>query len=262
MKKTIYLITLIVILLTASGCRQANVTSEGMKLQPNVSAPINSPIHSDRIKNATLLIRIESIQPDRVIQAYDMGTLVQYRGEIYLVTHNHYGDMLQDMNIVQLRDADNHKIRSMYGSEFKSLIVYQDPGTLVLRAPQGLTETLTPVSLDYQPQLQPGDIVQVAYRGGSKREQVDIVDAVIEEISAAGVTTVYRLRSLDGQLLSPGDSGGGVWYGESFVGNNWSIVLTYSITETSGSSDPASESQTDLSYAAIFSETFCGAIHP
>jgi hypothetical protein len=255
MKQTIYLITLIVIVFT-SACQPETGMSENMKLEIQGSEPIHPTVHSDRIKAATLLIVVQSIQPEGVSLGYEMATLVQYQGATYLVTHNHYGEMLQDMNIFQFRDAENRKIQSMYGSEFKSLIVYQDPGTLVLRAPDGLTDALTPVSLDPQPQLQPGDIVQVAYRAGARREQVDIVDAVIEEITTSEVTPVYRLRFPDGGLLSPGDSGGGVWYGESFVGNNWSIVLTYTITETSGASDPASETQTDLSYAAIFPGIF------
>ena len=255
MKQTVYLITLIVIVFS-SACQPEAGVGESLKVEIQESKPINPPMHSDRIRNATLLIRIESIQPDGVSLGYEMATLVQHQGATYLVTHNHYGEMLQDTNIVQLRDAENRKIRSIYGSEFKSLIVYQDPGTLVLRAPDGLTDALTPVNLDHQPQLRPGDIVQVAYRGGAKREQVEIVDAVIEEITVSEVTPVYRLRFPDGQLLSPGDSGGGVWYGESFVGNTWSIVLTYTVAGTSGTSDPASETQTNLSYAAILPEVF------
>ena len=255
MKQTIYLITLIAIVFTGA-CQPEAGVGESLKVEIQESKPINPPMHTDRIRNATLLIRIESIQPEGVSVGYEMATLVQHQGETYLVTHNHYGEMLQDTNIVQLRDAENRKIRSMYGSEFKSLIVYQDPGTLVLHAPDGLTDALTPVRLNHQPQLQPGDIVKVAYNGGSKREQVDIVDAVIEEITVSGITPVYKLRFPDGQLLSPGDSGGGVWYGESFVGNNWSIVLTYTITETSGNSNPANLTQTNLSYAAIFPEMF------
>ena len=105
----------------------------------------------------------------------------------------------------------------------------------------------------------PGDIVQVAYRGGANRDQVGILHAVIENITVRGGAPVYGLRCLDGQLLSPGDSGGGIWYGESFVGNNWSIVLTYVIEATSAATDtrdPTAMTQTDLSYAAIFPQIF------
>jgi len=259
MQKTFYLITLIILMLGVIGCQPETGTSENTNLEIQETELIDPPIYANRIKNATLLIRVESIQPEGVFVGYDMGTLIQHQGETYLVTHNHYGDMLQDMNIVQFRDAQNRPLQSMYAATFKSLIIYEDPGTLVLRAPDGLTDTLTPVSVDHLPQLQPGDIVQVAYRGGANRDQAEILNAVIENVTVRGGAPVYGLRCLDGQLLSPGDSGGGIWYGESFVGNNWSIVLTDVIEATSAatdSMDPTTMTQTDLSYAAIFPQIF------
>jgi len=250
MKNIVYLITLIVIYLITSGCQQE------MQLELPGSEPIHPSIHSKQIKQATVLIVAKSIHADRITMGYDMGTLVQYQGETYLVTHNHYGEMLQDTNILELSDAQNHKIRSISGFEFKNLIVYQDPGTLVLRAPDGLTDVLTQVNMDHQPHLQPGDIVQVAYRGGAQRDNVEILDAVIEEIALSGVTPLYKLRFPDGPLLSHGDSGGGIWSGGILVGNTWSIVMTSSVTQASGAGEPVSETQTSLSYAAIFPETF------
>lgn len=256
MKKIIYLFTLMVLVLTISGCQRDTGMIENMKLGKQESEASNAPMYSDRIKKATLLIVAKSIHADRITLGYDMGTLVQYQGETYLVTHNHYEEMLQDTNILELHDAENHKIRPISGFEFKRLIVYQDPGTLVLRSPAGLTDTMTPVSIEDQPQLQRGDIVQVAYRGGSNRDKVEILDAVIEEITLSGVTPVCKLRIPDGQLLSPGDSGGGIWSGGIFVGNTWSIVMTSTVTETSGTGEPVSEIQTNLSYAAIFPKGF------
>jgi hypothetical protein len=256
MKKYVFLISLIVIVLSISSWLRGTGANESTGIELEASESFNPPMYLDRIKNASVLIVARSIHADRITLGYDMGTLVHYQGETYLVTHNHYGEMLQDSNLLELYDAENHRIRSISGFEFKSLIVYQDPGTLVLRAPYGLTDMLTPVSLDLQPQLQPGDIVQVAYRGGAKREQVEIVDAVIEEITVSGVTPVYRLRFPNGPLLSPGDSGGGVWYGESFVGNTWSIVLSYTVAATSGASNLVNETQTNSSYAALFPEAF------
>jgi hypothetical protein len=250
MKNIVYLTILIVIYLITSGCQQ------DMQLEMPGSEPIHPSIHSKQIKQATVLIVAKSIHADRITMWYDMGNLVQYQGETYLVTHNHHGEMLQDTNILELHDAENHKIRSISGFEFKSLIVYQDPGTLVLRSPAGLTNTMTPVSIEDQSHLQPGDIVQVAYRGGAQQDKVEILDAVIEEITVSGATPLYKLRFPDGPLLSSGDSGGGIWSGGIFVGNTWSIVMNYTIEETSGTGEPVSEIQTNLSYAAIFPKGF------
>ena len=208
------------------------------------------------IKNATLLIVVENIQKTEVTLAYDMATLVKVQNEIFLVTHNHWGDMLKDMNIIELRDADNKMLRPMYASEFKSLIVYQDAGTRVLRAPEWLVDSLTPASLERSTQLKPGDTVQVAYHSQPNRDQVEIQDAVVEEINVYKDAPVYTLRSLNGQSLQPGDSGGGVWHNGTLVANIWTVTTKYSVVDAAGTVDPASETLTDRSNAAIFPESF------
>jgi hypothetical protein len=155
MKKILILTSLIFALVTIS-C-QSIVLAEKTAPQTPKADPI-------QIKNSTLLIVAESIQPSGISLAYGIGTLVEYQGETFLVTHNHWGDMLQDQNLIELRDGDNRMIKPIYASEFKSLVVYRDAGTLVLRAPAGLAGVLTPASLDNGPQLKPGDTVQVAQR--------------------------------------------------------------------------------------------------
>lgn len=208
------------------------------------------------IKSSTLLIVVESIQPAGVTLEYTMGTLVKYQGESYIVTHNHYSDSLQDMDVLELRDAENRLIRPIYFYEFQSLILYQDAGTMVLRAPDGVADALTPGSLDAAPQLNPGDTVQVAYRAQPNRDKVQVLDAVVEEICVSRIEPAYQLRSLNGQPLRPGDSGGGVWYNGRLVANTWSVLTTQLVVDTSGTIDPSSETLTDLSCAAIFPEVF------
>lgn len=224
-------------------------------ISPSQSAAAKSPpINQDRIKDATLIIVIESIQRNEVTLAYGMGTLVQYQGASYLVTHNHYGNLLQDMNILELRDARYKPIRTMYGYEFKGLIVYQDTGTLMLSLPDGLAEDITPGELGDSQQVKPGDIVQVARLAQPEREQVEILEAVVEGVGVS--EPVYLLRSLNGESLSPGDSGGGVWYAGKFVANTWAVLYGYSALDASGNADPDSKFQTEMSYAAIFPEVF------
>ena len=75
-----------------------------------------------QIQNTTLLIVVEDIQKSGVTLAYDLATVVQYQGEKYLVTHNHWGEMLRDMNILEIRDAQFKMLRTMYASEFKNLM--------------------------------------------------------------------------------------------------------------------------------------------
>ena len=136
---------------------------------------------------------------------------------------------------------------------FAKQIIFQDAGTLVLRPPQELINVLVPVSMDAIPQIAAGETVDVVYRENPAREKAAIHPAIVEEIITYKGLPVYRLRSLDGQLIFPGDSGGGIWYKGVLVGNNWGTI-----TETNGSDAGTSENSeeenivyTDLSFVAI-----------
>jgi hypothetical protein len=218
--------------------------------------PESASVDPELIKSSTLLIVVENIQKSGVTLGYDMATLVQCQGEPYLVTHNHWGEMLQDNNIIELRQADYKMIRTIYAKDFKSLVVYQDAGTMVLRPPEGLPSSLTPGSLDTDPQLLAGDTVQVAHWNHPNRSQMEVSEAVIEESSSLKGEPVYTLRTLDGQPLHPGDSGGGVWHNGKLIANTWTVVTKYKTVDTAGTVDPASETLTDISHAAIFPKEF------
>jgi hypothetical protein len=209
-------------------------------------------VYSDQILQATLLIDVIAIQSDIASIEHSVGTLVQHRGEMYVLTHNHFSDLLEDTSTVALRDANNRTIKLVFASEFKRWIVYQNPGTMVLRAPDFLADILTPAKIDTQPQL--GDIVRLAHRVGPNRDSIEILSAVIEEIDTFESTPVYILRSQEGQYLAPGDSGGGVWFNDVLIANNWAIIPKSSIKTTSGNHNIAVDVQTDLSIAAILPE--------
>lgn len=208
---------------------------------------------SDQILQATLFIDVQAIQSDVMSLEHSVGTLVQFQGGIYLVTHNHFGDAWGDTSTIEFRDAKNRMIIPISGFEFKSRIVYQDPGTLVLRAPDVLTDVLTPVNLLSQPQLEPGDIVQIIHRSEPSHYKIETLTAIVEEINTYESTPVYILRSLDGQSLVPGDSGGGVWFDGTLIANSWAVSSTGSTLSTSGSSDTTHQTEIDLNVvAAVF----------
>ena len=254
MKKNFILVILIIALATIS-CQSSPMAEKHSPMTEKASYDSLMP-DPGQIKSSTLLIVVENIQKTGVTLAYDMATLVKVQNENFLVTHNHWGDMLKDMNILELRDADNKLIQLIYGSEFKSLIVYQDAGTMVLRAPEGLADSLTPASLDRATQLKPGDTVQVTHHRQPNRDQVEILDAVVVDISLSRDTPVYTLRSLNGESLQPGDSGGGVWHNGKLVANTWTVITKYAVVDAAGTVDPASETLTELSHAAIFPQGF------
>jgi cell wall-associated NlpC family hydrolase len=66
---------------------------------------------------------------------------------------------------------------------------------------------------------------------------------------------VYKLRSLDGQAIQPGDSGGGVWHEGVLVGNNWMVeAISDGNLESTGITVESTRVYTDVSYAAVLSE--------
>lgn len=246
--KKIWIAFTLIIALVSIACQSTHIAAS---VSPHIEKP-----NLDLIKNSTLLFVVESIQSTGVALGYGMGTLVQYQGELFMVSHNHWGVMLQDTNIVEIRDAQGKMIRQMYASEFKNLIIYQDAGTMVLRAPDGLADSLTPARLDGAIHLKKGDIVQVAHRNYPNRDKVEILDAVVEDISVFMGEPVYTLRTPDGQTLHPGDSGGGVWHNGKLIANTWTVLATYSNIDAAGNLDPASETLTNLGHAAIIPDRF------
>jgi hypothetical protein len=65
---------------------------------------------------------------------------------------------------------------------------------------------------------------------------------------------VFKLRSLSGQPLKQGDSGGGVWFRGQLVGNTWATLLTSSGAEKTtaiGSEVESRPAYTDISIAAM-----------
>jgi hypothetical protein len=266
--KTNLLFSIIVITLLASACQASSQASpqsairyemqavESVNYQPSttVDQPETHQADLELIRQATVLIHMELPTATGMGLGSGLATLVAYQGENYLVTHNHWGELLQDTTIVGLRNADNHMIQPMYGSEFKNLIVYQDPGTLVLRAPSGLTDVLTPANLVCAAELQVGAVVQLVVLDTPIWGKAAVHDAAVEETRTYKGEPIFKLHRLDNQPIHPGDSGGGVWYAGKLIANNWVVLATY--TEEDASGNPADEVLTDLSYAAILPSDF------
>jgi hypothetical protein len=218
-----------------------------------------------RIRNATLLIRMQAPKIQNTVRStlvigFGIGSLIQLNGEILLVTHNHWGELLQDVSLVEFRNADNQMIIPILGYEFKKWIVYQDAGTIVLRLPKEYIDPSAPINMEAVPQVAAGETVDVVYRENPEREKAASLRAVVEEVITYKGLPAYRLRSLDGQPIKPGDSGGGIWYKGALVGNNWVTVIekSGSFAETSGTSKDENLSYTGNSIGAILSYDFTG----
>jgi hypothetical protein len=224
-----------------------------------------------RVDNAQILqaslqiiMSLELDQPagssgaQQVVYSIGLGSLIEKQGEVFIVTHNHRGEILQNFTAVEFRDARNGLLLRMLGFQFKKLIRFQDAGTLVLKAPGEIDSSLSksssgaalkPAIIGDGSQLKPGDIVQVAYRQSGNREQLAVLDAEVLSLSSYLGLPTFNLRSLTGQPITPGDSGGGVFYNGKLVGNSWMTVMNQVVS--SGDLETKSPVQTDRSFAAL-----------
>ena len=219
----------------------------------------NSIEEHEQIWNATLQIKMEIPHPDKskttaVLRARGLGSLVQCGGETLLVTHNHWGEFLQDTTAIEIRDGGNQLLKVMSGLEFKKLVRYQDAGTLVLQAPNGIALQPETACLGNANGLQPGEVVFLAYRQTPDLKTVAILEATVETVFTFQGFPAYTLRSLNGEPIKCGDSGGGVWHEGQLVGNLWATVevekdpITAILT---GDADQSTLKATNKSFAAV-----------
>lgn len=210
------------------------------------------------ILGATMQIKV-SVLVDasglRLVQAEGLASLISDGKETLLVTHNHWGNILQEKAVVELYDVQGQLVKKMSGSDFISLMVYLDAGTLILRSPVEWQGQAQPVREGDPHQLQAGEVVVVAQRVGPERKEVGLIEAEVESVTTIRGLSVYHLKALDGQLVQPGDSGGGVWHQGKLLGNLWYTAMdkpTPSIPYSWGEPDKITLKATDESYAARY----------
>jgi hypothetical protein len=213
--KKIWITTLAIAILSSVLC---SACSQGQPSAEDLSA----------IRHATVLITMQIPNPDQTIKdstflAYGVGSLIEYQGEILLVTHNHWR-YLEGATIVKFFDADNNMIKVITRDRFINSILYSDAGTLVLRPPQELVDQLVPVQIEEVPKVSAGEVVEVVYRQDPARETATVLQATVEEITVYEGQPVYKLHCPEGHTIQPGDSGGGIWYKGVLVGNNWTVT--------------------------------------
>ena len=179
-----------------------------------------------------------------------IGTLLSHQGKTLLVSHDHWLHLTSTVvpDLVQFHDADGRFLLEMTGDAFSQLMLFHDGGTLIMHAPPGLTIQLSSAApMGHVASLQPGDIVYVAHRQANQKDTVVLMAAEVLAIGFRNNIPLLSLRSLNGQTIEPGDSGGGVWLDGRFVGNLWMTVI-----EVNKSWWPLSQSEktTTYSYAA------------
>jgi hypothetical protein len=190
-----------------------------------------------------------------------IGTLVSYEGEILLVTHNHWPQMVDSAkpDRVRFHDAQGEPLLEIDGAVFYYNILYRDGGTLVMRAPEALVNELEPVVevSDHQ-SVVPGQIVHVVRHQPGSEKKVGLLTARVTAVDEDRFHSVMTLQSMNGQSIEPGDSGGGVWVNGTLVGNMWMTIRQERFH--SDSPEETTLTVTDRSRAAALKESLLNSL--
>jgi hypothetical protein len=220
----------VVVLLTGLAGYVFFHASQGQSMQ-NLADQINNKtgsVESPEILGTTLQIEVTlpyDASGDRFVVAKGLGSLIRNGGVMFLVTHNHWGDILRGGSAVTFYDVDGDLLKTMSGSEFKTLIRYRDAGSLILQVQQEWVEQSVPGIVGDPRDVAAGDSVLVTQRDGPNRKEVILVEAEVVSVMIYEGLPVYRLNLPEGPPFQGGDSGGGVWHNGKLVGITYATVL-------------------------------------
>jgi hypothetical protein len=166
--------------------------------------------------------RIEGNQ--RYIQtSRGFGTVVQYEGQRFILTHNHWSIPAAELNRTEIRNGAGQTLLVLEGATFYSLVRYQDGGTMLLVAPQGLAG-VNAAELGDGSAMQVGNTAWLATYDVEAGQGVKIETAWVREVDGTAVPGRLMIQSQETAVIS-GDSGGGVWADGKLVGNLWTIQV-------------------------------------
>ena len=216
---------LVVLSNTAS---EPQTTAQQPIAQPNCHQP-PSLADQQRVLDASLQIVLQSVDAaGNVDIARGVGTLVNLNGQRVLVTHNHWGHLLQQGATVTFWSAYGQLVHTMNSADFNTHTLYSDAGTLVLQPMVGLAAIQQTINAGSLTAVISGQDVwavrQIAPNVRGLRLQSLTVDhhRTVEGLSA------IQMRSQTAQPIIKGDSGGGLFINGSLVGNMW---LTLTLTD-------------------------------
>ena len=191
-----------------------------------------SPEEVDYILQRTVQIRVErSYEPTTLLIEIGLGSIVRIGGDLVIVTHNHWGPLLDPAATVKIQTSDQRELDVMAGWQVWAAVRNQDEGSLIFSAPAGVGTYLQGAQLDIPEALQPalplapGTVAGVVHHPVRGEMTVGVQAQIVIEQTGSMSAPVYVLRSLNGQAILPGDSGGGVWVDGSLVGNLWATVM-------------------------------------
>jgi len=187
----------------------------------------------------------------------DLGTLVSSGQERWIVTHNHWGEMIAATSFIEFSNANGELLLAMSGVEFINLIRYQNKGTLVLKAPQAFNSLPAtrigttghvgnPVNTGTP---EAGDVVLIIHPKSGHEDQFEVLQATVQSLGRFKGLPIIKVLVPGDAIIHRGNSGGGVWFNGHFIGNVWATEVK---REWSWRTFQFKESLTNLSYIAPF----------
>jgi len=185
-----------------------------------------------------------------------LGTVAHQGEDVVIVTHDHWMLLTPELRRVRFHNVAHELLLDVSGEQFFQLIRYRDGGTMVLSAPDALVgippplshEGLLPVLLGSSNSAGPNDIVTLAYRQPYD-DQIGVASMLVQRETSFKGKPVFRLTSLNGEVVVEGNSGGGVLFNGKLIGNMWGTILVDKISRISGRHVNSSQ-QTSYSLAA------------
>jgi hypothetical protein len=247
MAKRILLISLVLISL-----------SMGYKLVQSIAA---DQTQVEQAFSATVMITMYGFEPEAesvngiVSQApqsgitQGLGTLVSHNGQQLIVTHDHWHLLDGEIELVQFRNAQEELVAQVRGEAFHNLIQYRDGGTMILSKPAEMADAIDAVNWNDAQSLETGSLVQVIYRNRDGQGGIASVEATVETVLLESGVPALSLRSTNGHVIVPGDSGGGIWLNGQLIGNLW-MTITKEIWTTAESQEVETRIEQNWSMAA------------
>lgn len=186
-----------------------------------VRPAIPDPVLREEVKEAILAnaLQIVVFSADGATFEQGIGSMFHYAGETLILTHNHW-TKITDFAKVVIRSAQNVLLLEISGREFFTSVYYRDQGSIIIKAPAGLS-LQSNADVASLPDLQVKDELVLVHQSKLEPGKLDVMLVQIQTpISDQGVST-YKINVQNGKKINPGDSGGGLWYNGQLVGNTW-----------------------------------------
>lgn len=152
-----------------------------------------------------------------------LGTVVEYGGSLYILTHNHWTIRAADLLWTEFRNGANERLLVLSGASFYSLVRYQDKATMVLNMPEGLAG-VSAAELGNGSALGFGEAVWMATHDLEPESGFRLEPGWVEHVDGSAVPGRLELRG-GKTAVTASDSGGGVWANGQVVGILWAIEV-------------------------------------